>query len=53
MNPDIYCQDKAARLRDFDRRAASDGRVTRDERRTHDKLRADLDRTCGGFRMRS
>jgi hypothetical protein len=47
------CQDKAWRLREFDRRAAADGRVSPRERRIHDALRADLDRTCGGFRWRS
>jgi hypothetical protein len=46
------CQEKAWRLRDFDRRAAADGRLSWRERRIHDSLRADLDRTCGGFRWR-
>ncbi len=47
------CQEKAWRLRDFDRRALSnDGRFDRRERQIHNELRADLDRRCGGFRWR-
>ena len=46
------CQEKARRLHDFDRRAAADGRIDRREREIHNRLRADLDRTCGGFRWR-
>jgi len=46
------CQDKAARLHAFERRAASDGRITRREREIMHDLQRDLDRTCGGFRRR-
>lgn len=46
------CQEKAWRLHDFERRAAADGRVTKDERRIAEGLRRDLERTCGGFRWR-
>lgn len=44
------CQEKAHRLHDFERRAASDGRLDRRERRIIEDLRIDLGRTCGGFR---
>ena len=47
-----FCQDKARRLHDFERRAASDGRIDRREQRTIEALRRDLRRTCGGFRWR-
>jgi hypothetical protein len=46
------CQEKAIRLHDFDRRALADGRLSWRERRIHDALKRDLDRTCGGFRHR-
>ncbi len=46
------CQRKAWRLREFDRHAAADGRISRSERREHDELRADLDRSCGRYRWR-
>jgi uncharacterized membrane protein YebE (DUF533 family) len=46
------CQDKAYRLHQFERRAASDGRIDRRERATIEALRNDLARTCGGFRWR-
>ena len=46
------CQDKARRLHDFERRAASDGRISPRERETIHILRRDLDRTCGGWRWR-
>jgi hypothetical protein len=46
------CVEKAWRLREFDRHAASDGWFSPREKRTHDSLKYDLDRTCGGFRWR-
>ncbi len=44
------CQRKAWRLREFERFAASDGRLSGRERRELDALRFDLDRSCGRFR---
>ena len=44
------CQDKARRLHDFERRASSDGRLSRSERNTMAALQRDLDRSCGRFR---
>lgn len=46
------CQDKAQRLHSYERRAASDGRLSWRERRIVDSLRSDLRRTCGGWRHR-
>lgn len=46
------CQEKAFRLHEFERRAASDGRINPRERRIMVDLRIDLDRTCGRFRWR-
>ena len=46
------CQDKAFRLHQFERRAASDGRLSFWERRAMAALQRDLDRTCGRFRWR-
>ena len=48
--PHSYCVDKARQLHEFERRAASDGRVDRRERRIDVELRAELDRDCGGGR---
>ena len=45
-----WCLDKARRLHDFERLAASDGRVSKDERRIIENLRYDLQRSCGGGR---
>lgn len=44
------CQRKAYRLREYERYAASDGRLSFRERREIDSLRRDLDRSCGRFR---
>ncbi|MEQ1698096.1 MAG: hypothetical protein ABL901_19875 [Hyphomicrobiaceae bacterium] len=44
------CQDKAQRLHGFEVRATRDGRLSRDERRTIEVLKRDLDRTCGRYR---
>jgi len=46
------CQDKARRLHGFERRAASDGRLSGSERETIRFLKRYLDRTCGGWRWR-
>ena len=46
------CQEKARRLHNFERRAASDGRVNFRERQIVRDLQRDLDRTCGRFRWR-
>ncbi len=46
------CQDKAIRLHQFERRAASDGRISPNERQTIFALKRDLDRTCGRYRHR-
>ena len=46
------CVRKAWELREFDRHAAADGWFSPRERRTHVALKADLDRTCGGYRWR-
>ena len=46
------CIKKAWELREFDRHAAADGWFSPREKRTHAVLKADLDRTCGGFRWR-
>ena len=46
------CQDKSFRLHQFERRAASDGRVDRRERMVIRALERDLARTCGGYRHR-
>jgi hypothetical protein len=46
------CQDKAARLHQYERRSARDGIITPSERRTIRALESDLARTCGGFRHR-
>lgn len=46
------CQDKAFRVRQFERRAGRDGRVDRRERETIRALERDLDRTCGRYRYR-
>jgi hypothetical protein len=44
------CQKQAWRLREYERFAASDGRISWRERREIASLRADLDRTCGRYR---
>lgn len=44
------CQDKSERLHHYERRAARDGHISRDERHTIEALKRDLDYTCGGFR---
>lgn len=46
------CQDKADRLHRFERRAARDGRISRDERILMRDLERDLDRSCGRYRWR-
>jgi len=46
------CQDKAYRLHSYERRAASDGRISPRERDIIRALERDLRRTCGGFRWR-
>lgn len=46
------CQEKAFRLHEFERRAASDGRLDRRERFIIRDLERDLARTCGGHRHR-
>jgi hypothetical protein len=48
--PHNWCLEKARRLHDFERRAASDGRISRRERRIADELRHDLRVSCGGGR---
>ena len=45
-----WCTEKARRLHDFEFRMTRDGRVSRDERRIAENLRADLSRSCGGGR---
>jgi hypothetical protein len=47
-----FCQEKAIRLNQFERRAASDGRIDRREREIIRELERDLRRTCGGYRHR-
>ena len=44
------CQQKARRLHDYERRAASDGRIDHRERETIRALKRDLDATCGRYR---
>ena len=46
------CQRKAWRLREYERFAAADGRLSWRERRELNALRYDLDRSCGRFRWR-
>jgi hypothetical protein len=46
------CQKKAWRLREYERIAASDGRISRSEQRELNSLRFDLDRTCAKARWR-
>ena len=46
------CQKKAWDLNQYERRAASDGRITGYERRNIAALQRDLDRTCGRYRWR-
>lgn len=46
------CQRKAWRVNQFERYAASDGRLSWRERRELDSLRYDLDRSCGRARWR-
>ncbi len=46
------CEDKAYRLHQFERRAASDGRIDRRERAIIAQLERDLRITCGGHRYR-
>jgi hypothetical protein len=46
------CQRKAFRLNEYERYAASDGRVSWRERREIESLRRDLDASCGRFRFR-
>lgn len=50
-NHDV-CHRKAWRLREYERHAASDGRIGGRERREIESLRYDLDRTCGRYRWR-
>ncbi len=47
------CQRKAWRLREYERYASSDGRISGRERRELEALRYELDRSCGKFRWRS
>lgn len=46
------CHRKAWRLREYERYAASDGRISGREQREINSLRYDLDRTCGRWRWR-
>jgi hypothetical protein len=46
------CQRKAWRLREYERYASADGRLSWRERRELASLRSDLDRTCGRVRWR-
>jgi hypothetical protein len=46
------CQEKAFRLRSYERHAADDGYLSGRERSTISTLKRDLDRTCGRFRWR-
>ena len=46
------CQRKAFRLHEYERYAASDGRISGRERREIESLRQDLDASCGRFRFR-
>jgi hypothetical protein len=46
------CQDKAFRLYQYERRAASDAFLSRFERANIIALKRDLDLTCGRFRWR-
>lgn len=46
------CQGYARRLRDYERRAMADGRITKDEAADIRTLKRDLDRNCGGYRHR-
>lgn len=46
------CMRKAWRLREYERFAAADGRLSWRERRELNSLRYDLDRTCGKFRWK-
>lgn len=46
------CHRKAWRLHQYERYAASDGRISWRERREINQLRYDLDRTCGRYRWR-
>jgi hypothetical protein len=48
--PYSWCQAKAARLYEFEYRMQQDGRVSRDEARIAQSLRADLAANCGGGR---
>ncbi len=50
-NHDV-CHRKAWRLHEYERYAASDGRVSGRERREIESLRIDLDRSCGRYRWR-
>lgn len=45
-----WCQAKAQRLYEFEYRMQTDGRVSRDEARIAQSLRADLASSCGGGR---
>lgn len=45
-----WCRAKAERLYEFEYRMQLDGRVSRDEMRIANALRADLQRSCGGGR---
>ncbi|MFM9940168.1 MAG: hypothetical protein ACKVP7_11820 [Hyphomicrobiaceae bacterium] len=46
------CHNKSWRLHQYERYAASDGRVSGRERREIEALRRDLDRSCGRHRWR-
>ena len=46
------CQAKAIDLNRYERRATSDGRLSRSERAIMRDLERDLDRTCGRYRWR-
>lgn len=48
--PYNWCQAKARRLHEFEYRSQMDGRVSRDEMRIANALRADLRAQCGGGR---
>ena len=45
-----WCEAKARRLHDFERRSARDGVITRDERHIIHELERDLTASCGGGR---
>lgn len=48
--PRNWCEEKARRLHRFEYEMTTDGRVSRDEQRIANSLRADLANSCGGGR---